>query len=191
MKKLPIFFLLFIITLPASAQNLYLDTAVSVEYTIAGFQTNGLETMFYKEQRLTNSISLRTEAGFNSSFFSNNSYSRIGYQPSVGFVSRLEIAAEPRWYYNLKKRNRKNKNTANNSASFISLRAIFTPNWLHISNIDTEFNSYNEIALIPTFGLRRTWWNHFDFELGLAWGMDMLLLKMIAFLRQHSDHTSG
>lgn len=157
------------LNLPLFSQDDTSSELISVEDRISGIQTNLLELVFYEEQKLTRSIALRGEVGLNSELFS---YSKTFLGEShLGFISALQVAVEPRWYYNLRKRDFKGKNTSFNNGSYISLRANFIPNMIILSNVDERFYQlYNQITFIPTFGMRHTWWNHFDFELGLGLG---------------------
>ncbi len=172
MKKLLFFFLFLICFFSSKSQNFDSILATSVEDRIIGIQINGLEHMFYSEGKIAQSFTLRWEYGFRNSYFNTvNRFNPWGFQRVRGFHSKLDFGIETRYYYNLKKRNAQSKRFAGNNGSFFALRASFSPNWISISNVENPPGDYNSLALIPYFGIRRTWWNHFDFELGLGAGL--------------------
>ncbi|MDR1722408.1 MAG: hypothetical protein LBR84_00525 [Tannerella sp.] len=72
------------------------------------------------------------------------------------------IAAAPRWYYNLKRRAAKGRNTANNAADYLSIELTVNPGFAIISN-NTDVEP--AISIIPVWGLRRNLSRHFNFEL--------------------------
>jgi hypothetical protein len=69
---------------------------------------------------------------------------------------------ESRFYYGLKKRLREGRITTKNSASFISLQAIYIiPDGFYSDNL----NLIGGTILTPAWGMRRVWKNHWAFEL--------------------------
>jgi len=143
------------------------DTVVSVEDKFWGVQTNGLELLYYQEHKLTPSIALKGEVGFVNGF-SGGSF------VENGFVSSLYFAAEPRWYYNLKKRERKNKNISYNAGNYIGFRIFYSPKWVTITSFDqSQVDNDHAIIIAPMFGMRRNIGKYFDFELGLGAGYGM------------------
>ena len=96
------------------------------------------------------------------------------------------ITAEPRWYYNLAKRNRKGKNTINNSANFLTLRISYHPDWFTISNYD-NVRVAEQISFIPEWGIKRTIGSHFVYELGIGIGYRYYFLKQYGFLGNEGE----
>src|SRR5690625_3323106 len=110
MKKFFFCLLLFALTFSAKAQE------ICVEKSIFGVQTGFLGIWGHHEARLSNSIVLRTELGFDSGIWGGDFYEK------TGFLLTPVIIAEPRWYYNLKKRENKFKRIDGNSGNFIALK---------------------------------------------------------------------
>lgn len=156
--KIKFFFIAIIITSfsQIEAQN------VTVEKSIFGIQTGILGAWLHNESRLSNTIALRTEIGFNGGF-------RLGYNSDLVYVFTPLIRAEPRWYYNLEKRSEKGKNTTNNSANFVALSISYFPDWFVISN-ETNVYTPNQITFIPKWAIKRTIGEHFTYEAGIGIG---------------------
>jgi hypothetical protein len=115
---------------------------------------------------------LRSEAGIGGGIFG----SEFGVTDGVfdGFQINNELimstlfSLEPRWYYNLKKRNSQSKDTNKNSGNFISLKTIYNPNLLIVS-IDHDVD-ISQFSIITTWGLRRNIGNNFNIESGMGLG---------------------
>lgn len=137
----------------------------SVEKSTYGIQTGLLGIWVHNEMKLTNQIALRTELGMNAGIFGGDFY------PKTGFLMTPVITAEPRWYYNLEKRQSKSKNIAGNSGNFVSLQTSYHPNWFVISNYD-NLKTFNLITVIPTWGIKRNVGKHFTYEtaIGIGYG---------------------
>ena len=75
------------------------------------------------------------------------------------------ISIEPRWYYNLTKRDSKGKNTSFNSGNFVSVSIGYSPDWIIFSTTD-NLTIDNVITIIPTWGIRRNIGKHFNYEVG-------------------------
>lgn len=87
----------------AKAQN------ISVEKSTSDVQIGILGLYGYNEAKLTNTISLRSELGFDFGYWKGIVY------PKAGFLLVPTITAEPRLYYNLSRRVKKSKSIAGNS----------------------------------------------------------------------------
>lgn len=138
----------------------------SVEKEVYGVQV-GLGFWAHYERGLSNTIALRGELGF------EPYVGDLDYDGSnkIYFGFTPVIKAEPRWYYNLNKRLRKDKNIAKNSGNFLSLDVAFNPNSFTIlNNSDRDLEVYNQLRVIPTWGIRRTYWEHFTLETGAGLG---------------------
>ena len=92
-------------------------------------------------------------------------------QVETGFFMTPVITVEPRWYYNLEKRQSKSKNISGNSGNFVSLQTSYHPNWFVISNYD-NLKTFNLITVIPTWGIKRNVGKHFTYEtaIGIGYG---------------------
>lgn len=87
------------------------QNVASVEKLMYSFQIGVLGTWFQNETKLSNTIAIRTEIGLCTEIWAGS-----------GFFMAPEITLEPRWYYNIKKRAKKNLDISNNSAFFFSLK---------------------------------------------------------------------
>lgn len=138
----------------------------SVEKEVYGVQV-GLGFWAHYEFGLSNTIALRGELGF------EPYVGDLDYDGSnkIYFGFTPVIKAEPRWYYNLNKRLRKDKNIAKNSGNFLSLDVTYNPNSFTIlDNSDRDLEVFSQLRVIPTWGIRRTYWEHFTLETGAGLG---------------------
>jgi hypothetical protein len=78
---------------------------------------------------------------------------------------------EPRWYYNLTKRSDKGKNISKNSGNFIALNTTWNPDFFFITNENKDnINVISTLAIVPKWGIKRTYGSHFTFETGIGLG---------------------
>lgn len=133
----------------------------SVEKSIYSFQigtASQLGAWFQNETKLSSTIALRTEVGL---------YTEI--QSGVGFFMAPEITLEPRWYYNLEKRNTKGKNISNNAGNFLTLKLNHRSDLFEV-NKDRGSGPENSISIIPKWGLKRNLGKYFNYEVGAGIG---------------------
>jgi len=158
MKKLKLLLaILLLFSLAVQGQK-----KVSVEKSIYGIQTGILGVWGYNESKLTNSIALRSEIGLDAGFSGGSNINTV-------FVLTPTITAEPRFYYNLKKRSKKGKSIFKNSGNFLSLKFFYVPNLFVISNL-RNVSARKSLSIIPEWGIKRTIGKHFTYELGLGIG---------------------
>lgn len=69
--------------------------------------------MIAQRRKLTNQLVLISEVGFDSGIWTGSFYEK------TGFLTTPAITAEPRWYYNLKKRERKSNRIDANNYSYV------------------------------------------------------------------------
>lgn len=162
--KIAMIAIILLIVSKITAQN------VSVEKSIYGIQTGLLGIWVHNESRLSNEFVFRTELGFDGGYRYSDFYD-LNY-----YVLAPVITAEPRWYYNLEKRNKKGKNTTKNSANFVGLKLSFHPDWFTISNED-NISITNQISFIPKWGIKRTLGDHFTYETGIGLGYEYYFYK--------------
>ncbi|MGB7786036.1 MAG: hypothetical protein WBL27_08050 [Salinimicrobium sp.] len=154
-----------------------------VDESIYGLQIGMLGVWAHNELRLHGNTSLRTEVGFDTGLFSSNAdYSGT----DVGVVFIPSISLEPRFYYNLRKRINKGKNITKNSGNFIALRLNYRPDWFTLSNVDNTSVADN-IAIIPKWGIKRTFWNHLTYELGAGVGYRKYFLKQYGYMENPGE----
>lgn len=157
MKKTLFTLTLAFLTLIVTAQN------ASVEQSTFGIQTGFLGIWVHNESKLSNSIALRSEIGLDTGIFGRSLNDISGYL----LVPTLTL--EPRWYYNLNKRQEKSKRIDGNSGNFISIKTTYRPDWFTISNTN-NVNFLADISIVPTWGIRRHIGNHFTYETGIGVG---------------------
>jgi len=141
------------------------DTIPSVEQSIMGFQIGESGLVFNYELKLARQFSLRTEAGITLAFYSKERNIWTGEEYKSATVALPSFTVEPRWYYNLNRRMKKGKDITRNRANYISLMVNYAGGWGAIkpSQID---DIPDFIHIIPTYGVRRTLGEHFNYELG-------------------------
>lgn len=152
----------------------------SVEKSTFGIQTGLLGIWGNCESKLSNSIALRSELGFDSGIWGGSFYSK------TGFIMVPVITLEPRLYYNLNTRLKKNKNISNNSGNFISLKTSYHPDWFVISNYE-NVNIVSDISIIPTWGIRRSLGKSFNYETGIGIGYRYYFAKNSGYTDNTSD----
>lgn len=141
----------------------------SVEKTTSGIQTGFLGVQYYNEIKLTNTLALRGEIGFGFDFDGFTVYETNLSRDTFGMAPVITL--EPRWYYNLQKRDSKSKDISDNSGNFLSIKTTYHPDWfiITIPEFDSAIVS-SQISIIPTWGIRRNIGNHFNYETGFGVG---------------------
>jgi hypothetical protein len=153
---------------------------ISVEKSVFGVQTGFLGIWVHNELKLSNTIALRSEIGLDGGIWGGSFYEK------TGFLLVPVFTAEPRWYYNLSKRNNKSKSTAGNSGNFISLKTSYHPDWFVISNYE-NLSAVADISMIPTWGIRRNMGEHFNFEAGFGIGIAYYFSKQAGYAENEFD----
>src|SRR5690606_7369286 len=174
MKKLFLTLTFFGIIFTAKSQT------TSVEKSTFGIQTGFLGIWVHNESKLSNQIALRSELGFDSGIWGGDFYDK------TGFLLTPVITLEPRWYYNLNKRESKSKRVDGNSGNFISLKTSYHPDWFEISNYD-NISIVSDISIIPTWGIRRNIGKHFNYETGIGIGYRYIFAKQAGYLENESE----
>jgi hypothetical protein len=141
---------------------------ICVEKSTFGIQTGLLGIWGHNESKLSDKFALRTEIGLDGSIFGGGAY-YYKFGKDVVFAMTPVFTLEPRYYYNLNKRQLKSKSTKNNSGNFISLKTSYAPDWFVISNVK-GLGAVSSISMIPTWGIRRQTGKHFNFETGIGIG---------------------
>lgn len=133
-----------------------------VERSIYGIQAGLFGAWAYNETAIGNEVTLKTEIGLNMGVFGGS------YYPKTGYVMFPTLSIEPRYYYNLKRRQKLGKRTSNNTGNFFSLKTSFNPDLFVISNYDLSIN--NHLTVIPKWGLKRTFAKNFEYEFSAGIG---------------------
>mgnify|MGYP003624166173 FL=1 len=156
-----LFLLAFILSIfNVTAQQLQ---DASVENSSFGIQTGFLGIWAHNEYKLSNSIALRAELGFDAGVFNDN------FSSGSFFILAPVITLEPRWYYNLNKRVSKSRRIDGNSGNFISIKTSYHPD-LIIGDIPNNTNFISDLSIVPTWGIRRNIGKHFNYETGIGLG---------------------
>ncbi len=148
----------------------------SVENSIYGIQTGVLGLWGYNEVKLSSSIALRTEIGFDFGIWESTFYD------DSPFVLTPVISVEPRFYYNLKERSSKSKRTDGNNGNFIALKTSYHPDWFVLFNSDNA-PVVSDISIIPTWGIRRNIGKHFNYEVGIGAGYSYTFAKRAGYAK--------
>ncbi|ADR21303.1 hypothetical protein MATR_10680 [Marivirga tractuosa] len=169
MKRTLLILTLCGLTLIAKSQN------TSVEQSTFGLQTGVLGIWAYNEVKLSNSIALRTELGFDFGIWETTYYDDY----NSPFILTPVIVVEPRFYYNLKKRSKNSKRIDGNSGNFIALKTSYHPD-LALFNTD-DAPVVSDFAIIPTWGIRRNLGEHFNYEAGIGIGYSFTFAKRAGY----------
>ena len=151
--KYIILLILFLCLYKINAQ----ESTASVEQSVFGVQTGLLGVWAHNEAKLSNTIALRSEVGLDAGFG--------GSENDLEFVLVPVLRLEPRWYHSLKRRAEKGRNTAKNSANFLGLGVWYYPDLFVISGFE-QVDISNSLVIVPKYGLKRTYWEHFTLEAG-------------------------
>ncbi len=159
MKK--IFIILVAIFTLSAAYAQKSDTKYLVSNHSVGFNLIGAEYSF--EQPLGSSLfAMNYSAGIGSNFSISSGtayYSLVPY-----------LTLEPRYFYNIKKRNLDGKSTLSNSANYLALKARVLLPSMYANH--SAMHSNVELHIAPVWGIKRVYSNHFllDFYLGAGLG---------------------
>ncbi|TRW22402.1 hypothetical protein FMM05_18030 [Flavobacterium zepuense] len=157
----------------ASAQTAETTTTETasgmVEKSIINVQTGAVGLWGSYEGRLSNRWALRAEVGLDLWFY--EAYEGYSFaNKKTGSFLAPSVSVEPRWYYNIEKRARKGKYSANNSASFVTVAIKYYPDLFKIGGPDYLYVP-NQISIIPKWGIRRSIAkSNFNYELGFGIG---------------------
>jgi hypothetical protein len=152
-----------------------------VEKSIFNIQTGVLGTWVNNETKLTSSLTLRSEIGLDAGIFGGemNGNTGVFFTPVINF--------EPRWYYNIDKRENNRKNTTNNSANFFTTSISYHPDWFVISNKDNLYVT-NQLSILPKWGIRRNIAkSNFNFEAGIGLGYRFYFYKQNSFSKNDGE----
>ena len=174
--KILFIILLSFCTLGAFAQN------TSVEKLTFGLQTGVLGIWAYNEAKLSNTITLRTELGFDFGIWETTFYDDY----NSPFLLTPVIVFEPRFYYNLKKRSENSKRIDGNSGNFIALKSSFHPDWFVLFNTNNA-PVVSDFSIIPTWGIKRNIGEHFNYEAGLGAGFSHTFAKRAGYSKDKSE----
>jgi hypothetical protein len=175
--KLSLFLIWGFFTLHAQENT---SQSISVEKSIFGVQTGFLGVWVNNESKINSKLALRTEIGMDAGLWNNI------FNDDLGLIFTPVLTLEPRFYYNLEKRDSKSKRIENNSGNFISVKTSFHPDWFVISTED-NLSVIEDLSIIPTWGIRRNLGESFNLEAGFGIGYQYTFAKNIGYANNHSD----
>ncbi|MGI9650889.1 hypothetical protein [Chryseobacterium sp. RLHN22] len=141
-----------------------------VKRTFFGIQAGLFGANIYSESLISEQFGIRGEVNFESSLWGGDLYSK------TGFALTPQISVSAKWYYNMTKRKNNEDNVRYNSANYFSGKLAFTPDWFVISNVDgLQINPM--ISFVPTYGIRRSFAKHFNYEFQVGLGIGKILKK--------------
>jgi len=85
----------------------------------------------------------------------------------------------------MEKRAAKSKNTTRNSANFLSMKTSYNPDWFVVSNKE-NLQIISQIAVVPTWGIRRAPTKHFNYEFGFGLGYRYQFYKQAGYSQDES-----
>ncbi|MCW3789239.1 hypothetical protein [Plebeiibacterium sediminum] len=153
--------------------------SASVEKSVYGIQTGILGIWGHNEAFLSKSLALRSEIGFDSGIWGGTFYEK------TGFLMTPVLTLEPRYYYNLNKRERKTKRIDGNTGNFLSLKTSYHPDWFVISNY-SNISIISDISIVPTWGIRRSIGKHINFETGFGIGYQHVFAKQAGYYQDEN-----
>ena len=136
----------------------------TVEKSVWNVQASYSGLYLNNETALNDKLALRLELGLTPTYISSTSVN------SAGVLFSPLINVEPRFYYNIKKRSDNGKRTAGNSADFFTISTLYNSDIFLISTISGAKRTFNDLYIIPKWGMRRVY-NNFNFEAGLGAGI--------------------
>lgn len=159
MKRIQL--LLTVVTLSVTSLLSAQEEGATVEKSLFNVQTGPVGIWVSNELRLADQFALRTELGLELGIYGENEKGVEG-----AFMAPC-ISIEPRWYYNLKKRAEKGKNTAKNSANIITVAVKFFPDTFTIGGHPDNINVPNQLSIVPKWMMRRhIGSSNFNYEFG-------------------------
>jgi len=148
---------LFLALVLISSSLLYSQEKASVEKTMVNIQTGIVGAWLSGEFKLSNQIVLRPEIGIEPLWVIGN-----------GSQWHANIRLEPRFYYNLEKRQQKGKDISKNSGNFFGIAFNYRPDAVIFSNKNVE--AIESFSIVPKWGIRRNLGANFHYEVGAGFG---------------------
>ena len=148
-----------------------------VENSLFNLQIGVLGVWISNEAKLSYNFVIRSEIGLDAGVFGGE----INKNSGIFIVPVFNL--EPKWYYNINVRQNKKRNTPNNSYNFLSTSINYHPDW-----INNNINVYNQLSIIPKWGIRRNISNsNFNFEAGIGFGYRFYLLEQYSFSKNNGE----
>lgn len=142
--------------------SLIAQEQISVEKLASNVQIGFIGAYLNTEFKVDRKATVKAELGMIPRFYS-----------SGGSIWHTNIAAEPRWYYNLDKRQEKGKDISNNAGNFLALTINYRPAMMLFSTNQylTKDALEQSVSFIPKWAMRRNINNNFSYEVGAGLGI--------------------
>jgi hypothetical protein len=127
------------------------------------------------EGRLARKWALHSEIGVSLNPYTVSNYTTL--DDKTEFITSPYFIVEPRYYYGLDRRQRRGKNTQNNSSNYLSLKTQFTAADWAITNSDSRFEPASALYIVPSYGIRRSFAKRFFYEFSFGVGLQHNLYK--------------
>lgn len=154
--------------------HIFSQQKVSIEKNLINAEIGVLGAYLNVEYKINNYIAIVPEIGLDSEIFGGSYYKK------TGFKLLPVISLEPKWYYNLGKRNNLDKKISNNNANYLSFKTSFNPNWFAISNFN-NITTINQLTLLSNWGIRRNITKNLNYDIAIGSGFRYLLLKKVGY----------
>ncbi len=103
------------------------------------------------EKKISDEFFIRASLGYDAKYYFNNNI--FTGETKDFYILQPVLSVQPRYYYNLKKRESKNLKTTNNSANFLAFDIAYKSSLGNISNEDVHY--YDSFAFSPIWSIRR------------------------------------
>jgi hypothetical protein len=136
------------------------------------------------EGKLANNISLNVAASLDPMFYSRKIKLGNGDEKSeLSLSGAVTLQAQSRFYYNLQRRLRKNRNISGNSANYFAIAAVGSKDIFNIydegrkaggslANNPKQKDLHHNVQIEAVWGLQRNYSNFLlNFEAGLSYGL--------------------
>lgn len=145
--------------------NVSLEQSIfGIQLGMFGIESGLLEGNIYNESRLSKNWSLRSQIALSGDY---------SFTERFTYELNPKISIEPRYYYNLFRRKKRNKDITNNAGNYFGFKMNYLPYWFNITNKkDNErlLRNNQAFSIMPTYGFRRNIGKHFDFEFNVGLG---------------------
>lgn len=173
-------------TTQAQTTEVTTQETTTVEKSMFNVQAGLVGLWVSHEARLSNRWALHSEIGFDLWTYTTYETS-ISPEKTRAFLAP-NITIEPRWYYNIEKRDRKGKYTGHNSANFATVSFRYFPDAFIIGGHPDYVTIPNQISITPKWGIRRSIAkSNFNYEFAFGVGYLGYLSKEHYNLNENSD----
>ncbi len=179
MKKTILFILTILLFTEVKSQE---KSKTQLEYNLKSVQIGYLYLALNDETRLARKLSLKTGLSF-----SPYKYRSGGYKNDYIVYPYLNL--ETRWYSNLDRRAEKNKKIQGNTGNIWSLKAIYSPNYIILTNLNNP-DKNSLVSIGPYYTIRRTLGKNFDIEGNIGGDYGYIINSNKNYFSNHGSYFS-